>query len=323
MKHIFIVNPAAGKDLAEKRYLPLILGASKKMGVEYEIHKTFGAGDAERFTRRRCESRDSAGNREEEVFRFYACGGDGTLNEVVNGAFGHPNTEIAMLPAGTGNDFPRNFRDVNGFQCLERQINGRAIQVDLIRYQTLHKSGEKTDPVKYCINMFNMGLDCNVADQAMKLKKYPLVPRSFAYGVGIGIQLYKKAGIDLDIEFDDGTTHTGTVLLTAVANGSFCGGGYKGLPYADICDGKIDVSIIENVTRRIFMTFLGKYRKGTHLADPRTEQIVTYKQCKSLTIAPKHQITLCIDGEITLTEGVRFEIVPKAINFSVPQGCEL
>lgn len=322
MKHIFIVNPAAGKDRAEKFFLPLIMKTSKKMGIEYEIHRTFGVGDAERFVRGRCEERKGNPRDREDILRFYACGGDGTLNEAANGAYGYPNVEIAMIPAGTGNDFPRNFNDYQVFTDIERQINGKAQPVDLIRYESLEKTGPEEEPVKYCMNMFNIGLDCNVVDKAAELRKYPLIPRQFAYGLSIGILLGRKEGADLDIEFDDGTVHSGEILLTAIANGCYCGGGYKGVPYADLFDGMMDVSIVESVTRRTFLSLLGKYKKGTHLEDPKTEQIVTYKKCKSLVIRPRNQMKLCVDGEIILRGDTQFTIISKAINFSIPQGCE-
>ena len=322
MKHIFIINPAAGKDQAEKTFLPKIIEAAKKTGIEYEIHRTLSTGDAERFVRSRCEERNSSKDYKKEILRFYACGGDGTLNEVVNGAYGFDSVETAMIPAGTGNDFPRNFCDYKGFSDIERQINGTARTVDLIRYETLSEENSGEDTIRYCINMFNIGIDCYVADKAMELKKYPFIPRYLAYGISVAIMLGRKEGANLKIVFDDGTMHKGEILLIAIANGSYCGGGYKGVPFADLSDGRIDVSIVENATRRTFISLLGKYRKGTHLDDPKTERLVTYKKCESLTVMPQNQMKLCADGEITMRGDVRFTIIPDAINFSVPQGCE-
>jgi len=86
MKHIFVVNPAAGKGRAEKEYLPKIQQAVKKEGVSYEIHRTINIGEGETYVRRLLtERKDPA-----EIYRFYACGGDGTLNEVVNAIMDYP-----------------------------------------------------------------------------------------------------------------------------------------------------------------------------------------------------------------------------------------
>ena len=121
------------------------------------------------------------------MFRFYACGGDGTMNEVANGAYGQQNVEIAMVPAGTGNDFPRNFTNYKYFEDIERQILGSAKWVDLIRYEAAPADELTGLIVRYGINMFNIGLDCNVADKVIDIKKYPFIPGPLAYGLGVTI----------------------------------------------------------------------------------------------------------------------------------------
>ncbi|MGI6731042.1 MAG: diacylglycerol/lipid kinase family protein [Anaerovoracaceae bacterium] len=335
MKHIFILNPAAGKGKAEQKYLPKIIDASKKLGIDYEIHRTMGRGDAENFIRRRCKALG-------EATRFYICGGDGTLNEAVNGAYGFEHVELAMIPAGTGNDFVRNFDCPESFLDIEAQINGNARPVDLIRYRQLprgireyietgeqsfsnkmdelfYDDGNHVDIGRYGINMFNIGLDADVVVKASELKKHPLVFGAAAYGVGIAMVLGRKKCVDLDIEFDDGTQYIGKVMLIAIANGCYCGGGYKGVPYASLDDGYMDVSIVEDVTRRTFVRLLGRYKKGTHLEIPESKNFITYKKCKSITVTPPKTMQISIDGEIVQHGALRFDIVPNAIKFSLPQ----
>lgn len=339
MKHIFIINPAAGKDKAEKDFLPKILDTVKKMQIDYEIHRTMGAGDAANFVKGRCKAVNSNEGLE-DTLRFYACGGDGTLNEVVNGAFGYNNVEIAMIPAGTGNDFVRNFSDSKGFSNIERQINGKARTIDVIKYEKIFINDEITtydeainsteeeneinekQRIRYGINMFNIGLDSNVASKAAEIKKNLFVSGPLAYLLGIGVVLGRKESIDLEIEFDDGDRHTGNIMLIAIANGCYCGGGFKGVPYAELDDGKMDISIVEDINRRTLVTLLSKYRKGTHLNDPVCKKIITYKKCKSLIVRPKYNMQLCTDGDITQVGEIKFEILPSSIKFSIPQGCE-
>lgn len=333
MKHIFIMNPAAGKGKAGKVFLPKIIETAKRMGIDYEIHRTIAPGDAQHFVKSRCESRADK-SESEDILRFYACGGDGTLNEVANGAFGHENVEIAMIPAGTGNDFPRSFGDLNYFESIEGQILGEARAVDIIRYETIIPNPGflseldsifESDPdpvIRYGINMFNIGLDCNAADKVAMIKEYPFVPGPLAYGVGVGIVLGKKEGVNLEICFDNGEIYTGDFTLVAIGNGRYCGGGFNGVPKASVDDGLIDVSIVDNISRRTCISLLAKYRKGTHLEDPATASFITYRKCKSLTIRPHDTVKLCTDGEVSIAGETIFEIIPGGIKFSVPQGCE-
>jgi diacylglycerol kinase family enzyme len=197
MKHIFILNPAAGKGRAAGFFLPKIIETSKRLGIDYEIHRTIAPDDARHFVKKRCEAA-AADPEPEAALRFYACGGDGTINEVVNGAFGYKNVETAMIPAGTGNDFPRNFGKIKAFEDIERQILGTARPVDVIRYEyipvnpvskTPSSSYEldaifESDPdpvIRYGINMFNIGFDCNVAAKTAEFKAHPFITGPLAY----------------------------------------------------------------------------------------------------------------------------------------------
>ena len=131
MKHIFIVNPEAGKPGAAMALLPEIEKAAAAFPEkEIEIYKTTGPLDATRYVRERAQA-------EEGEIRFYACGGDGTLGEVVNGAKGLGNAAVGCVPVGTGNDFVRNFSGPAGsFTEIESQLFGEAA-TDYVRVSEL------------------------------------------------------------------------------------------------------------------------------------------------------------------------------------------
>ena len=117
MKHIFLINPAAGKKgNAESIIRPQIEDYCGKAGLDYEIYVTKCQGDAQNYCREHAKSG--------EALRFYACGGDGTLYEVVNGAYGYPNCEVAVIPLGSGNDFVRLFGTKEQFCNVEAQVTG-------------------------------------------------------------------------------------------------------------------------------------------------------------------------------------------------------
>lgn len=303
MKHIFILNPAAGKREAETRILPGILTAVKAEEVDYEIHRTINVGDATRYVRERCLSQP------EEVLRFYAVGGDGTLNEVVNGAYGFDHAEIAFIPAGTGNDFARVFPNHTYFSDIRRQLLGKARPMDLIRYNG-----------RFCINVLNIGLDCQVVSEVIRLKKNPLLKGAMAYGAGVAAVFVKNKGYRMTISLEDGSCFDGEMTLVAIGNGAFYGGGFKGVPKARPDDGLLDVSIISKVSRLTFARLIGKYRAGTHLDTPR--DFIHYAQCRSLTIRSEEGLKICADGEIEEAGELSVSIEPSCIRFSAPQGCE-
>ena len=314
MRHIFVINPLAGKKGKKQKLEEQIRSASERLGEAAEIYETRSQGDGERFVRTICQEKEAGEN-----IRFYACGGDGALNEVVNGAVGFEGVEVGCVPLGTGNDYVRNYATPQEFLDIEAQLRGQARSSDLIRYEAERKgqAGES----RYCVNMFNIGFDCNVVDQTSRAKNWPLVKGSFAYLLSVAIILVKKKGADLKVFYEDGSAFDGKLLLIAVANGCYCGGGVKGLPLSKVDDGLMDVSLIKNVPRRTFIRLFPKYAKGTHLADRKAPEIIDYRTCRRLKIwANQGLMKLCVDGEIIDTEKVTFEIAPRAMSFSVPAG---
>ena len=309
MKTIFIVNPKAGQGKSVEAMIQAINAVIKKLKADAEIYVTKCIGDAERFVQNFCEKFGKA--------RFIACGGDGTLSEVLNGAMGYSGVEIGVIPRGTGNDFCRNFDSDCDFSDIACQITEESVECDAIKY-TSENGGEKKQG--YAVNMFNIGFDCNVADLTQTMKQKPFISGSLAYFVSIFVTLIKKKGADLKIEIDGKLVHNGRLLLTSLANGSFCGGGIKSNPLASIRDGLININIIKNVSRIRFISLLPSYMKGTVLEISGIEKYITSKKCREVTITPKGgKMRLCIDGEITDAERTHFEVIHNAFRFVLPK----
>ena len=324
MKHFFIINPVAGQGKAtqledkiwEQAGLRGLLatvdqkrGVNAPENVDIVIYRTKNPGDAERYVRYICRSAVEDG----ECYRFYSCGGDGTLNEVVNGCYGFGFAQIACMPFGTGHDYIRCFPEAGDFNDVSAQMDGEPVDTDLIRSQV-----EGSDP-RYSLNMFNIGLDCNVADLAARMKKVPLVQGHFAYLLSVFANFVRKKGTDLTIECDDGFVYDDKLLLVAIANGVYCGGGVKGIPQAVTDDGLMDVSIVKQASRREFVKLFNKYKKGEHLDDEEALEHFILKKCTKVTVTPRNgEMKLCTDGEISMAGKTTFEIVPKAAIFSVP-----
>ena len=181
MKYYFVINPMAGNGKGIKKLKSNIEEAGKKLNKIFEIYTTKSIGDGEAYVRNTCEKDGSPST-------FIACGGDGTFNEVLNGAYGFDNVSVGVIPMGTGNDFCRNFTECD-FTDVNAQFNGISTPCDIIRYKGVVNG---TEVVKYCANMFNIGFDCNVADMKATLSQYPFIKGPMAYFLGIFVMLIRK-----------------------------------------------------------------------------------------------------------------------------------
>lgn len=309
MKTVFVINPKAGQGTGLEKLIESIRNAANKLKADVEIYVTKAIGDAERYVREYCKVFGGA--------RFIACGGDGTLGEVLNGAIEQPDSQIGVMPYGTGNDFRRNFGSQEDFLDVEAQITADCTRCDAIRY-TKETDGKKQ--ARYCANMFNIGFDCNVADLTAKMKTRPFISGSLAYFISIFAILIKKKGANLAIELDGREKHKGPLLLTAISNGKFCGGGLKSNPLGVINDGLMDVNIVYNISRLNFLTKLPFYIRGTHIKLKNIENVIFSTKCKKIAVTPLNgKMRICVDGEIEDAERTEFEIVPAAFDFVVPK----
>lgn len=316
MKHVFIINPASGKKDKREKLIAKIDSAARNLNVDHEIYFTKSQGDGKSYLRSLCQEAKNSG----ETLRIYGCGGDGTLNEMVNGALGYDNVEIGIIPIGTGNDYVRNYGNPSDFLNIENQIKGTAKSSDLIKYVAKY---EDSITEGYCANMFNIGFDCNVVDMTERAKKWPLINGSLAYLVSVGLILIKKKGANLRIEYEDGHIKDGPILLIAIANGCFCGGGVKGVPESILDDGLMDVSVVNDISRIQFVSLYPSYAKGTHLSKKAVtlDRVIEYSKEKALTVtANGESLRLCCDGEVSTQKEVSFSMVRDAFRFVVPAG---
>ncbi len=302
MKHIFVINPVAGKKkwhrLEEK-----IHAAAEKLQIDYGFCMAMELEELPTVLKNEAEK---AGG----PVRFYACGGDGTLCRVMNAMIGIEHAEIALFPAGTGNDFSRNFLHREFFGDLERQIRGKAERIDTIVCNGIHS-----------INMINIGFDCNVVAKTEKVKKRTPFNGSFAYLIGLMITFFQKFGTKMALTFPDGRTADREFTLAAIGNGGFCGGGFHSNPYSVLNDGLLDLCIINKVTRRTFLRLVSSYKKGCHMTRPASKGVIFYEQLPSLHISFEKPTGICIDGEIVTADHADLCIAPRSVAFSIPDGC--
>lgn len=294
----FILNPNSGKRKKQKILEDAIKSACRKRKLDYHIYYTTCPKDATEYVR-------SMVNSYKDRQRFVCVGGDGTLNEVVNSAPCNPNVEFGVIPYGSGNDFVKNFGNIDDFYDINAQLDGTPVSLDLIKCNEY-----------YCVNMVNIGFDCAVAKEAGKLKFFS--PKA-SYILGVIKVFFRKIGTKMKITFDDGTVIDDNLTLTAIGNGKYCGGGFMAAPLANTSDGIFDVCVIKKVTRRRFLRLVGIYKKGLHVNNPKAEKHISYHRCSHLKMEFHAPIPICIDGEIMGAKRVDLTVIRNAFNFIIPK----
>lgn len=300
-KHYFIINPKAGKSDVSKEVVYEIEKAFKDSEDEYSIYITKERNDAKYYTKSICNKE------KDENLRFYACGGDGTLNEVINGLVGFDNASVSVVPHGTGNDFVNNFEKSIEFYDIKRQMSFKPNKIDLIKINDT-----------YAVNLCNIGFDAMVAENMNKFKNLPLINGQGAYTLSIFYSLFHKMTSNLEIIIDNREIIKGKFLLCVVANGLTYGGGYKGAPIAEINDGFIDLCIIKKVSRLKLIELIGVYKAGEHLHNEELKDYFIYKRCKTINIKSNDKFSTCIDGEIFEETNINISVMENVVEFLSP-----
>ncbi len=305
MKYYFITNPAAGKTDSCDVLVDAINTACRAKGVEYEIYKTSCVGDATRYVKEVCQ-----GAHDEELV-FFACGGDGTFNEVISGAVGFDKVSVGLIPKGSGNDFVRNFSNKELFLDISAQLDGECVRTDVLKLND-----------KYAINMVNIGFDCEVVKVMMKIKRSPLVPSGLAYIFGLVFTLIKKPGVVAEISIDKGEYKPHKLLLTTIANGCYCGGGFHSNPHALLTDGKLNFLFINNLSRIKFVSLVSSYKAGTHIV-PKNAKLLSSGSCHTVDFRFPGVQSISIDGEVNdIDKELHFEVIHNGIGFMIPKGSD-
>ncbi|MCL2489100.1 MAG: hypothetical protein FWE80_10495 [Oscillospiraceae bacterium] len=309
MRHVFRLNPAAGKKRAALRLMPQIQEYFSLRPAEYRIHVTNCPGDATEVAAAEAEAGVPV--------RLYACGGDGTLMETMNGIIRGAGTqgghvELASVPCGSGNDYVKAFGTVADFS-LDAVIEGTAVAVDGIR--CYREAAGKTD---YSLNIASIGMDASVGLKMNKYKNKPLVSGPMAYNLAVADVFVHKLGsaLRVSMETTDGLVETeGDFLFVLAASGKYYGGGYCGAPQADPADRLLDFVTVDTISRPRILRFLGIYKAGKHLD---LDFVHTWRGA-AIRVQAAKPLVVNMDGECFTDTGVSFELVPEMCRFVLPR----
>jgi diacylglycerol kinase (ATP) len=235
-------------------------------------------------------------------------GGDGTVNEVVNAVAG-TEAEIAVLPAGTGQDLARSQGIPADFDDAVRvALAGEPRTIDVGRVELA--GGES----RYFANVGSVGMSGAVARRANTMTKRLGGKATFFYALTREFLAWRNTQVT--VVLDDGARRGGAMHDVIVANGRWHGGGMKLAPDARQDDGLFDVVLIGDVTKLDFLTTAPKLYSGKYLAHPKVELL----RSSSLAVTAAEPLPLEVDGEPIGTTPARFEVVPAALRLRVPAG---
>jgi len=304
VKTIVIVNPQAGNGRTEKIW-PNIESALEKSIGSFEVLQTTCRGDATDLSRRILK---------EDAARIVAVGGDGHLNEVLNGFIENDlpvnaESRLSFVMTGTGCDFQRSLGISGKWQAAVAKLKDakvRKIDVGKVTYT----AADKTQKIRYFDNIASFGLS-GAVDHCLehsRLRDYLGGSPLFLWATIKTVFTHPNQGIRFRI--DDGPEEEICSRLGLLANGRYFGGAMHAAPEAELDDGLLDLLMLKEISVAKFLWHLPKIYKGTHLKIPE----IFFQKVRKFTAESSEQVILDIDGESPGYLAATFEVLPKILN---------
>ncbi len=294
MLHLFIINPVAG-------------GSNKSDAIRKQITEVFARKDPEQDiaviieTNRRGHATGIVRAHDKgKPMRVYACGGDGTLNEIVNAAVNRKHIEVAHFPSGSGNDFIKCYEDLDFFWDIEAQTDGKSVEVDVIRCNG-----------RIALNTICTGFDANIARDMGYFRRKKFLTGKTAYYASIMLNFFGKIGTPHHINAD-GEIYEDLHTMIALMNGKYYGGGFCPVPGAKQDDGLLECVMVKKVSHMEVVKLIDHYKHGR--LDMAGEKIKHIK-AKRIEITSPIDIAICHDGEVSYGRTIEAEVVPRAVRF--------
>lgn len=291
MFHI-ISNPKAGKKKS-KNIIEIIKEIFKVRGVNYTLYETQEAGDGTKFAKQAFE---------EGGTDFIVVGGDGTVNEVLNGLKEPEKCRLGIVPAGTGNDFVEAVGiPMDTEQAVYNILDGEAIETDYLEFGDIR-----------CMNIGGLGIDVDVLERCRRGKMHG----KLKYITSLITSLFTFKGLRVSVE-EDGEMKERNALIVACCNGKQFGGGIPICPAAEVDDGKMDVMLVDLLggVFSIIKAFIA-LMKGQIMTYPLVTHIRTDKiKIKALEPCPAQldgEILKDVDFTVKVCQGLRV-FRPKAV----------
>lgn len=302
VKHLFIVNPAAGKGNRCDDLVRTIHTEAGKRALDYDIHITIGKGDAEQTARTWAEEYSCP-------LRIYVFGGDGTLNEVVNGAAGFDHCAVTALPLGSGNDFLKLFgEEQRRFLSLSALLDSP----DEAEFDLIECNG------RLALNICSVGLDARIGLGMSHWKKLPFVRGNAAYVFSAVSEILQGIAKPCRITLPgEGESFDGSFTLVCICNGRAYGGCFYPYPSAMPDDGVLHFIIIPKLNILTVAKLIGHYAAG-RMADYR--KYVRLYDGAALRIDTPKPDRMQLDGEELVSDSFSISLSAKKLRFFFPCG---
>ena len=269
IQNIFIINGYSNRSKV-KDFVNFLSTIPEEEKLKNMALYTVGRNDATNLAKEYSDIYENA--------IIYSVGGDGTLNEVINGI--NPNSKLAIIPLGTGNDFYRVYKEIQGTQKIDLGIVNN----------------------KKFINIASIGLDAEVANKANYYKcknKF----KNFEYYAGIIDSLIKNPNYD---------TSLGNITLLAICNGKYYGNNVPINPNYNLKDGEFEVYKASKLKRLEFLKLFLKIYKGNHFDN----DLVDYFKTDNLQVTSEKSIVCNVDGEIIHSNEFNFKVIKGGITLT-------
>lgn len=297
MEHLFLVNPAAGKENPSVAAEAFAERIGQMTGERCRVLKSGAPGELTQLARSAAETG--------EELRIYACGGDGTLNEVVSGCYAYPNAAVTCLPMGSGNDFIKQFPNPEAFSDPERFREVRGCALDLMQV------GDKI-----AANVCSVGFDARIGTQIDRYRRLPLLSGPRAYLASVVVNLIRGVVKPCRVEIPGEETVEEDMTLACVCNGSWYGGSFHPVPEADSGDGILDVLLVKKVSRLTVARIIAAYQKGNYADYPK---LISHHRVASIRILTPEPEPVNLDGELVHSRDTTITVKPGALRFFAPK----
>lgn len=272
MKYVFIINPASGKTDYDKIKQNIMKTLENE---NYEIYETKAPKEATEIASR---------FKNEENTIVYSVGGDGTLNEVVNG-IAEGKCKLGIIPTGSGNDFYRTLKEA---------------QTENVRLDLGKVNG------RYFINIASVGMDAETCNNANKIKSKIKLHSSYYLALIHTFLTFKSKSLKLKI---DKNVYAGDYIIAAICNGKYYGGGFKIAPVASFDDNQFDIYLVSKASKFKLIKILASLLKSEH---EKYNEVRKYTG-KNITITSENNLIVNIDGEITISKNIEIEMIEDAL----------